>query len=445
MTAKNAEHHFGGTMQNEPTNTRVIIIGGGFAGVSCAQKLAEHSAFEIVLLDRNNYHQFQPLLYQVATGSLSPANAAFNLRSVLSHHENVNVKMTEVVSVNVSTRVARCASGQEYQGDYLVLAAGAEANFFGVPGAAEFAFPLYSLQDAERLRSRLIEILETADRQGEAVSELMRVVVVGGGATGVEVAGAIADVFRNEPRYIYKDIDLSKIRVTLLDRAPNVLGPFSRKSQEYAAKVLTERGVELRVGVSVKEVARESVLLGDGTRVAASLVVWAGGLKASALSGKLGIQPGRGGRIDVSSDLSVTGLPGVFALGDFANFSTSEGDVLPQLASVAQQAGRHCAANIIAHSTGREMQPFEYFDKGIMAMVGRNAAVAEVGAGHHVLTGPLAFAAWLGVHALLLTTLRARMEAFMQWAWEYFGHSHVDPILDRPSVKWSPEPESHLE
>ena len=191
------------------------------------------------------------------------------------------------------------------------------------------------------------------------------------------------------------------------------------------------------LGVSVKEVTKNGIMLADGTQVPAELVIWAGGLRASGLSSALGIKAGRGGRIDIQDDLSVAGFPCVYALGDFANFKGEDGKALPQLASVAQQAGRHCAKNIIATATGEPAQPFQYVDKGIMAMVGRNAALAEIGPSRHTITGIIAFAAWLGVHALLLTTVRAKVEAFIEWAWEYFGNVHVDPILDRPDADWA--------
>ncbi|MEG9433580.1 NAD(P)/FAD-dependent oxidoreductase [Terriglobus sp. ADX1] len=416
----------------------VVIVGGGFSGLNCARRLARHENFRITLLDRNNYQQFQPLLYQVATGVLSPDNAAFNLRAVLSSHENVNIKMAEVASVDMTTRTARTRDGDEYSGDYLILAVGAEANFFGIPGVAEFAFPLYSLLDAERLRSRLLELLEASDRNGWREGEnRLRIAVVGGGPTGVEIAGAIADVFQRTPDTVFKDADLKKASVTLIDQAANVLVPFTRKSQEYASDILRDRGVRLSFGKSVKQITPTEVLLSDGSIVPANLVIWAGGLKASSLSGALGVKTGRGGRIDVDENLTVNGFPGVYALGDFANIQGDDGHALPQLASVAQQAGKHCADNIAADAKGELTTPFKYFDKGIMAMVGRDAAVAEVGSSHHTLTGPLAFAAWLGVHALLLTTARAKIETFLEWAWEYFGHVHVAPILDRPSVDWS--------
>jgi NADH dehydrogenase len=345
--------------------------------------------------------------------------------------------MAEVKSVDLTNRTAYLVNGDAYHGDFLVLAAGAEPNFFGIPGVQEHALPLYSLLDAERLRSRLLGALETADRDAGKRTEPLRFVVIGGGATGVEIAGAIGDVLQRTSSLAFKHADLKHASVTLIDMEKTVLGPFGKHSQEYAMEMLKERGVELLLGVSVKEVVKNGVTLSDGTHIPAELVIWAGGLKASGLSNALGIKAGRGGRVDVQPDLSVADFPGVYALGDFANFKTANGEVLPQLASVAQQAGRHCAKNIAAAAAGNSGKPFDYLDKGIMAMVGRNAAVAEVGSGRHTVTGMLAFAAWLGVHALLLTTVRAKVETFIEWAWQYFGHVHVDPILDRPDVDWS--------
>ena len=420
----------------------VVVVGAGFAGLNCAQKLAAHKNIRITVLDRNNYQQFQPLLYQVATGILSPANAAFNLRSVLSEQENVDVVMTEIKSVDLTARTAHAADGQSYTGDFLVLAAGAEPNFFGIPGVEEYAFPLYSLTDAERLRSRLLAALEAADREAEQKTEPLRIVVIGGGATGVEIAGAIGDVYQRTSPQTFKHVDFKGATVTLIDMGKTVLGPFSQASQTYAADTLKVHGVQLLLGVSVKEVTKDGITLADGTQVPAGLVIWAGGLKASGLSSALGIKAGRGGRIDIQDDLSVAGFPGVYALGDFANLKGEDGKALPQLASVAQQAGRHCAKNIVAAAIGEPPQQFQYVDKGIMAMVGRNAALAEIGPGRHAITGVVAFAAWLGVHALLLTTMRAKVEAFIEWAWEYFSNVHVDPILDRPDADWTRGPDT---
>lgn len=423
--------------------TRVVIIGGGFAGLNCALKLASLAPhLRITLIDKNNYQQFQPLLYQVATGILSPENAAFNLRDVFLHHQNVEIVMSEIEKVDLTTRTVTGNRGDAYQADFLVLAAGAEANFFGVPGTDRFTFPMYSLRDAERLRSRLLELFEDANtnvKVGSSTPRDLHFLVVGAGPTGVETAGAMADIIQRTPKHVYPNIDISKAVVTLVDMGTKVLPSFTEKSQEYAASILKQRGVILRLGASVKEVTEDKVLLSDGSLLDAKLVVWAGGLKASALSASLGVQPGRGKRIDVQPDLRVSKFRGVYALGDFANCKDATGKPLPQLASVAQQAGRHCAMNIAAAVEGKEQKPFGYFDKGIMAMVGRNAAVAEIGSNHHPITGVFAFAAWLGVHAVLLTTVRAKMEAFFEWAWEYFGSVNVSPILDRPSVDWAPD------
>jgi NADH:ubiquinone reductase (H+-translocating) len=426
----------------------VVIVGGGFAGLSCARKLASDPDVHVTLIDKNNYHQFQPLIYQVATAMLTPSNAAFSLRSLLRGKSNVDVKMAEVVSADLKTRTVETADGRTYQGDFLVLAAGAQANFFRTPGADKHAFPLYSLRDAELLRSRILTLLESADRDPSLVDQgALNFVVVGAGPTGAETAGALGDLTQRVLKGLYSTRELAKAQVFLVDIGPTVLNAFSKRSQEYATKMLEQHGVRILLGVAVKEVHSGHVLLSDGTTILTHTAIWAGGLKASSLSGALGIQTGRGGRVDVQPDFTVTGFPGVYALGDFANIAGADGKPLPQLASVAQQAGKYCADNITAAIAGKPGEPFSYFDKGIMAMIGRNAAVAEVGEHRHELTGPIAFAAWLGVHALLLIPTRAKIEAFTEWAWDYFGGVYVDPVLDRPeqtSVNWHENEEEDL-
>ena len=423
----------------------VVIVGGGFAGLTCARTLASHSDIRITLIDKNNFQQFQPLLYQVATAVLAPSNAAFSLRTVLKRYSNVDVKLGSVVSVDLKTRSAETAEGQKYQGDYLVLAAGSQPNFFGTPGADKHAYPLYSLHDAELLRSRVIAVLESADRDPSLIAKgALNFVIIGAGPTGTEMAGMLGDMTQGGLKEVFKDLDLSKAQVFMIDQGHSVLSAFSPKSQKYAASVLEQRGVQVRLGIAAKEVAPDHVLLSDGTKILTRTVVWAGGLKASPLSGNLGVAPGRGARVDVQPDFSVNNFPGVYALGDFANILGKDGKPLPQLASVAEQSGKWCAKNIAAVITGEPAEPFRYLDKGIMAMIGRNAAVAEVGEHRHELQGPVAFAAWLGVHAALLTTLRAKIETFVEWGWAYFGGSHADPVLDRISqanIDWSADEE----
>jgi len=428
----------------------VVIVGGGFAGLNCAKKLAANPNVRITLLDKNNYQQFQPLLYQVATAILAPSNIAFNLRSALLGHPNVDVKMTEVLSVDLNARMVQTAQGQQYQGDVLVLAAGSQANFFGTPGADENSYPLYSLHDAERLRSRILAMLESADRDPSLIAKgALNFVIVGAGPTGAEMAGAFGDMLQASQKRAtskkgYKDLAADQGKILLVDAGHAVLSAFSASSQTYAAKVLAERGVQIRLGTTVKEVRGGHVVLSDGTSIPTHTVIWAGGLKAASLSTNLGIKTGRGGRIDVEADLTVPGLAGVYALGDFANIAGKDGKPLPQLASVAEQSGKCCAKNILSDIAGKPRESFHYFDKGIMAMIGRNSGVAEVGEHRHELHGAIAFAAWLRVHAALLTSTRAKIEAFVEWAWDYFGKLHGDAILDRSAelqINWNDDGE----
>ena len=423
----------------------VVIVGGGFAGLNCARKLASHPDIRVTLIDKNNFQQFQPLLYQVATAVLAPSNAAFSLRNVLQRHSNVDVKLGEVVAVDPKTRTAETAEGQKYQGDYLVLAAGSQANFFGTPGADKHTYPLYSLHDAELLRSRILAVLESADRDPSLIAKgALNFVIVGAGPTGAEMSGTLGGMTQRMFKDLYKDLDLSKAQIFLVDHGHSVLSAFSQKSQEYALSMLKQLGVQVRLGTAAKEVAPDHVLLSDGTKILTRTVIWAGGLKASLLSSNVGVAPGHGGRLDVQPDFSVKDFPGVYALGDFANIAGADGKPLPQLASVAEQSGKWCAKNIAAVIAGEPEEPFRYLDKGIMAMIGRNAAVAEVGQHRHELQGTVAFAAWLGVHAALLTTARAKIETFVEWGWDYFGKAHGDPVLDRLSqanINWNADEE----
>jgi len=419
----------------------VVIVGGGFAGLNCARKLAVHPEIRITLIDKNNYQQFQPLLYQVAAGFLAPSNVAYSLRNMLVKHPNVEVKMAEVVSADLDTRTVVTASGERYQGDYLVLAAGSQANFFGTPGADKFSYPLYSLHDAELLRSRILAVLEAADRDPALIQKgALNFVLVGAGATGTEMAGALGDMIHRALKQEYPNLPLNQMGIYVVDMGHSVLSAFSPKGQAYAARMLEERNVKIHLRTAVKEVGSGHVILSDDTRIPTHTVVWAGGLRAANLSANLGVRPGHGGRIDVQADLTLQGFPQVYALGDFANIAGSDGSVLPQLASVAEQAGKWSAKNIVADIEGVERKPFDYFDKGIMAMIGRKAAIAEVGAHRHELQGPIAFTAWIGVHAALLSTTRAKIETFVEWAWDYFSETKGDQVLDRfsqASIDWN--------
>jgi NADH dehydrogenase len=423
----------------------VVIVGGGFAGVACAKRLAGQDGVRVTLLDRNSYHQFQPLLYQVATAELTPDDIRFDLGAMFAKHDNVEVRAAEVVGVDPEAPSLTLAGGEVVAADVLVLAAGSQPNFFHTPGADRFSYPLYSLEDAERVRSRVLQLFEDASAKPELVDQgALTFVVVGAGATGVETAGSLAELVHDVMPHVHPHLAVAGARVLLVDLGHAVLGPFSDDAHAYAAGQLQRRGVQLRLGTSAKEIGPGHVILSDGTAVPTHLAIWGGGLMAAPLAADSGLPQGRGGRIEVLPDLTVEGFPSVYALGDVANIPGADDQALPQLGSVAQQAGDRAGRNILAEARGGQREPFRYHDKGIMAMIGRKAAVAEIGEHRHELHGRLAFAAWLGVHAQLLANAGAEMNAFLSWADEFYLRSHhrsaalLDPdTIDTPRIRWN--------
>ena len=423
---------------------RVVIVGGGFAGLGCAQRLADHDDVEVILIDRNNYHQFQPLLYQVATSQLAGTDIAHSLRGVFTDQDNVDVKLADITHVDLDTRTVSTDKGESWSGDVLVLAAGSQPNFFGTPGAPENSFPLYSLDDATNLRSRILGLFEHVDRDPSLVDRgALNIVVVGGGPTGVEVAGALGDMIKVTVPSEYRNLDPSKARICLFDHGDALLKPFSDSAHGYVAKVLGEKGIEIHLGTGVNEVATGHAVFSDGTSLPTRCVVWGGGIKAAAVAANCGLAQGRGGRVDVAPDLTLPGHAGVYVVGDVANIPDGDGASLPQLGSVALQSGTCAADNIIAGFKGKEPKNFRYHDKGIMAMIGRGAAIAEVGKHHHEIHGELAHMAWLGVHASLLTGTRAKIESFIDWAWDGFTKTGGPHVLDRgdaANINWDDDP-----
>jgi len=422
----------------------VVVVGGGFAGIACARRLATEPSARVTLLDRHGYHQFQPLLYQVATAELAPADIRFDLTHMFRKHTNVQVRTAEVVSADPQSRSVTLADGDTIDGDVLVLAAGAQPNFFHTPGAAEFAYPLYSLHDAERVRARVLQLFQDAAAKPELVDEgALNFVIVGGGCTGVETAGALAELVHDVMPHVYEHLAVAGAKVILVDLGHALLAPFSDRAHAYTAQQLQRRGVQIRLGVSATEVAEDHVALSDGTTIKTHLVVWGGGEMAAPLAARSGLAQGRGGRISVRPDLTVEGFPEVYAIGDFANIPFGDEPALPQLGSVAAQAGDWAGGNIVADFERAGRQPFHYRDKGIMAMIGRKAAVAEIGEHRHELHGRFAFAAWLGVHAELLANAGAELKAFTAWAEEFYLRRHhrsaklLDPsTIDNPRIKW---------
>lgn len=408
--------------------TTAIIVGGGMAGVSCASELADHDV-DVTLFDRHNYTQFQPLLYQVASSQLPAEDVARPLATAFKGQERVVTVTADITAIDASSRSVTTKDG-DYTADYLVIAAGSQANFFGVPGAAEHSYPLYTVQDARRLRWHLRDRLRgLCDPSGRA--EPYTVIVCGGGPTGVETAGALAELVGalKEQGKLH-----GQASVRLVDHGHELLKPFTAKTHEYALSRLTEKGVQVSFGVAVSAVGPESATLSDGSTVATDTVVWAGGISGPPIAATTGITPGRAGRIDVAADLTVPGFPGVYAIGDTANIPDGSGHTLPQLGSVALQSGKWAGKNIVADAGGADVTPFHYHDKGIMAMIGRNAAVSEIGKHRHHLEGPMAYVAWLGLHAVLLSGIHSRVDAFLNWADDYFHHDRSADLELEDSV-----------
>jgi NADH dehydrogenase len=429
-------------MSDASPKPSVVVVGAGFAGVACAKELAKHE-LPVTLLDRHNYQQFQPLLYQVATAELATTDVARPIRAIFAKSPTVHMRQLEITSIDPETRTVTASDGQKFSGDYLVIAAGAKPNFFATPGAEEHSFPLYSVPDAKKLRERVFELFEEAANNPALIDQgALNFVIVGAGPTGVETAGALADLVNQVMPKRHHQLDVSRARIYLIDHGQVVLRAFSDKAHEYAAGRLQHNGVQLMLGTGVKEVAGNKVVLSDDSEILTRCVVWGGGIQASTVAGNSGLTSGRGGTLTAELDLSAEGHPNVFVVGDIAAIPDPSGEILPQLGSVALQAGHWAAENILADMTGKPRKPFHYKDKGIMAMIGDGAAVAEMGKHHHELHGHVAFAAWLGVHAWLMSGSRTRVDAFIAWASDFIGSSRASSIIDDPDkarIDWGDE------
>jgi NADH dehydrogenase len=415
----------------EDRNTKkpkVVIVGAGFGGLEAAKKLACKEV-SLTIIDRTNYHLFQPLLYQVAAAALSPANIAAPVRSILSNCSNVAVILSEVQSVDVDARKVRTADA-EIDYDYLILATGARHSYFGHDDWEKLAPGLKSLEDAVELRRRILMAFEYAEKVTDEAARkaAMNFVIIGGGPTGVEMAGAIAEISRHTLARDFRHINPSEARVILIEGTSRLLGGYPEDLSASAQKQLIDLGVEVRTNARVTNVTEAGVQV-NGEFIPCRVKIWAAGNNASFVGRTLGVPVDRVGRVVVNEDLTIPGHPEVQVIGDLANFPHQTSEPLPGVSPVAMQQGRHAARNILATIKGGKPRRFRYWDKGSMATIGRNKAVADLKFMH--LSGLPAWLAWLFVHIIFLVGFRNRLLVLLQWAWAYLTFDKGARLITR--------------
>lgn len=401
----------------------VIIVGGGFAGIAALRAL-RHAPVSVTLIDKNIYSTFQPLLYQVATGGLSPGDVTYFLRSLRRTQPNATFRHGLLTGIDTKDRAIDLHDGERLSYDYLVLANGVGTNFFDIPGAAKYSKAVYSRSQAMQIRDELFTQMENA-AVSVGLAEV-RVVIVGGGATGVEMAGALADLRDQTLRDAYPEIQADSVTITLVHRGSDLLKPFSGRLRRYTARSLRKRGVIVRLQTGVTDVTPAGVVLASGETVPAEIVIWATGVTAYPEVSEWDVPQGRGGRIEVRDDLQVKGRDRIFAAGDIAATTAA----LPQLAQPAIQAGTHVGEQIVRDLEGLPTQPFSYHDKGTMAMIGRNTAVVQLRGGI-TLTGRPAWAIWVGVHIYGLLGNGKRLTTLARFFihYGYFWYAKAVPIV----------------
>jgi NADH dehydrogenase len=414
---------------------RVLILGGGFGGLECARRLS-NPRFAVTLVDRQNHHLFQPLLYQVATAGLSAPEIAQPIRMLLRGQENVSVLMDEAQAIDLAGKEVRLA-GQTVAYDYLVLALGVRTGYFGHDDWAEHAPGLKSLDDATRIRSQVLRAFERAETRSDEVEHqrLMTMVVVGGGPTGVEMAGALAELSRKVLAEDFRHIRPEEAQVVLIEAGPRLLPMFDPELSEYARRQLEKMGVQVRLNCMVKHIGPGLVELNAGT-IAAENIIWAAGVEGNPLTKALPVPQDRAGRLLVGADCSLPGFPEVFAVGDMASLTDKNGVRVPGVAPAASQMGRHVAQVILAevlhrerYVAGHERAAFGYLDKGSMATIGRSSAVAA--AFGLKFRGFPAWLMWLFIHLLFLVGFRNRLAVFLQWVYSYFTWRRGARIITR--------------
>ena len=411
-----------------PVLPHVVIVGAGFGGLEAAKKLGQE-AVRVTVIDRTNHHLFQPLLYQVATAALSPADIAAPIRGILSEFSNTDVILAEVKSVDVAAKTVNIGD-REIAYDYLILATGARHSYFGHDEWEKLAPGLKSLEDAVEVRRRLLLAFEYAEKITDeaAKAAAMTFVVIGGGPTGVEMAGAIAEISRYTLAKDFRHIDPASARVILVEGEQRVLSSFPEDLSARAMEQLKQLGVDVRTGIHAKNLTDAGVEVGDEF-IPCRVKIWAAGNMASFVGETMGVPVDKARRVIVNEDLSIPGHPEVQVIGDLANFTRQDGKPLPGVSPVAMQQGRHAARNILAMIAGRKPQRFRYWDKGSMATIGRNKAVADLNFIH--LSGLPAWVVWLFVHIIFLVGFRNRIVVLTEWAWAYLTFNKGARLITR--------------
>jgi len=413
---------------------RVVIVGAGFGGLVLARKLSQRSDVQIVLVDKNNYHQFQPLFYQVAMAGLEPSSISFPLRKVFQSKKNVHIRVTDVKHINTKTNVIETGLGMiEY--DYLVLATGADTNFFGMKNIIENAMPMKSVSEVLAIRNRMLQNFEEAlsTQSLEERLGLMNVVIVGGGPTGVEIAGTLAEMKRHILPKDYPELNFDSMQIYLYESSPAVLEVMSKEASVKAKEYLTDLGVNLRLGMRITDFDGKYAYTNTGDRLRTNNLIWAAGVKANGINGIPTEAYGRGGRIKVNRFNQVEGFTNVFAIGDLALMAEEKyPNGHPQLAQPAMQQGEFLAKNFVKLLKGQEMQPFTYKDLGSMATVGRNLAVVDLP--FWKFQGFFAWVTWMFVHLISIVGVKNRLLIFINWLWNYVTYDQSLRLIIKPKI-----------
>jgi NADH dehydrogenase len=384
---------------------------------------------EVLLLDRHNYHTFQPLLYQVATAGLEPEDIAWSVRDVFQNQSNFSFRMATVTDVNLDDKQIEVSQGEPIGYDYLIMAAGAETDYFGVDGAEEHSIPVKDLTNAIKLRGHILSQFEAVEKNTELIDRgALNFVIIGGGPTGVETAGALVELFDKVLQKDYPNLDVDRARVILLEMKPHLLEPYDSSLRDYTLETLRNRGVEVKLEESVTKAKDDHIELESGDTIPTQTLIWAAGVRANPLADQLNVDQTQGGRVDVNDDLSLPGHPEAFVIGDMAGSRDEAGNLHPQLAPVAIQGARHVSQQILKLEAGDDSESFVYDNPGKMATVGVNAAVAELPGGLK-LSGFLAWVIWVFLHIMKLVGFRNRVLVFFDWVYNYFTYNRASRLI----------------